>query len=77
VRGLKVVMNVSIASADWSFTPKQVVEIDDDLALAWIECGHASPSEEGGEVDEKPGKSNNGSDDGANKSTGSKKSLKS
>lgn len=38
---VKVKMNVSIASADWSFVPEQVVELDTTLADAWVEVGHA------------------------------------
>lgn len=38
---LKVKMNVSIASADWSFAPGDVIELDVELAHAWLESGHA------------------------------------
>jgi len=40
---LKVKMNVSIASADWSFAPGDEVEFDVELAEAWLESGHALP----------------------------------
>lgn len=36
-----VKMAVSIASADWSLVPGDVVALRDDLAGAWLECGHA------------------------------------
>lgn len=38
---LKVKMATSIASADWSFTSGQEVELDVELADAWLDCGHA------------------------------------
>src|SRR5437879_2402474 len=37
----KVQMRVSIASADWSYQPDQVVMLDRDLAEKWIAAGHA------------------------------------
>jgi hypothetical protein len=37
----KVEMKVSIASADWSYQPGQVVLLDKDLAAKWIRGGHA------------------------------------
>lgn len=39
---LKVRMNVSIVSADWSFSVGDEVDLDTDLANAWLECGHAT-----------------------------------
>lgn len=38
-------MLVSIASHDWSYTPTEIVELDEEIAQAWIECGHAEPVE--------------------------------
>lgn len=38
-----VEMQVSIAASDWSLQPGEVVELEDDLATAWIECGHCKP----------------------------------
>ena len=38
----KIKMQVSIASADWSYQPGQVVEIDPGLARQWIAAGHAT-----------------------------------
>jgi hypothetical protein len=40
-RFTKVRMKVSIASADWSYQPQQVVSIESDLAEKWISVGHA------------------------------------
>lgn len=34
-------MKVSIASADWSYQPQQIVLIDSSLAEKWISVGHA------------------------------------
>lgn len=50
---IKVVMLVSIAADNWSFVPGQVIELDTDLAGAWIECGHAG-NIKGEEVDKTP-----------------------
>jgi len=36
-----VKMNVSIASVNWSLAPGDVVELNDTLAQAWLEGGHA------------------------------------
>lgn len=36
----KVRMQVSIASADWSYQPGQVVELDSSLAKQWRDAGH-------------------------------------
>ncbi|ASS64672.1 hypothetical protein [Paenibacillus sp. RUD330] len=46
----KVKMLVSISSADWSLAPGDQVELDAELAAAWIECGHAKAD---GKADEK------------------------
>jgi hypothetical protein len=51
VNTLKVRINVSIASDAWSFVPGDKVELDVELANAWIEAGHASPIK-GEKVDE-------------------------
>lgn len=42
----KVKMNISIASANWSYIPGQIVELEDDIAIAWNECGHCTIVEE-------------------------------
>lgn len=39
---LKVRMNVSIASDSWSYAPDDEVELDFDLAQAWLEIGHVT-----------------------------------
>lgn len=38
-------MKVSIASPNWSYAPGEIVDLDDYLAQAWIECGHAKSLE--------------------------------
>lgn len=37
----KVKMLVSIAAADWSYSPNEVVEVTEDTAKTWIESGIA------------------------------------
>lgn len=39
-------MKVSIASADFSYAPEQIVEIDEELAKVWSEVGHCEIMEE-------------------------------
>lgn len=39
---VKVIMHTSIASAEWSYHPKQEVELPEDLAEAWQEAGHCT-----------------------------------
>lgn len=43
---MKVKMKVSIASADFSYAPEQIVEIDEKLAKVWSEVGHCEIIEE-------------------------------
>lgn len=43
---MKVKMKVSIASADFSYAPEQIVEIDEKLAKVWSEVGHCEIVEE-------------------------------
>ena len=38
----KCIINVGIASATWSYAPRDEVLLDDDLAAAWQECGHCT-----------------------------------
>lgn len=38
---MKIQLKTSIASADWSFAARDVVEVDDSLAEKWIESGIA------------------------------------
>jgi hypothetical protein len=70
-----VIMNVSIASADWSYQPMEVVELEDSLADAWIAAGHARLG--GDVVGAKESANDNASDGGTNKPSRSKKSPKS
>lgn len=42
----KVKMKVSIASADFSYAPEQIVDIEDRLAKVWNEVGHCEIIEE-------------------------------
>lgn len=37
---MKVKMLVSIASADWSYSPGEIVELSDDKAAVWAKIGH-------------------------------------
>lgn len=41
MKQMKLQMKVSIASADWSYQPNQVVLIEEKLARLWIKAGHA------------------------------------
>lgn len=38
---MKVRIKVSIASAEWSYAPGQVVKVDDAIGAAWCESGVA------------------------------------
>lgn len=71
----KVKMLVSIASADWSYAPQQTVELEDFLADAWVEAGHAVHV--GGVVVEKKDTGNNSSDIRNTKSSRGKKTSES
>lgn len=71
----KVKMKTSIASADWSYLPGQVVELDDEIAVAWVEAGHAESL--GGDDNEKDGKNSKPTNNRTTKSSGSKKSSES
>lgn len=42
---MQVRILVSIASAEWSYVPGQIVEMDDDMARTWIGSGLAEPAE--------------------------------
>lgn len=42
---MQVCILVSIASAEWSYVPGQIVEMDDDLARTWISSGLAAPAD--------------------------------
>lgn len=70
----KVKMNVSIASAGWSYYPGQIVDLDDETAQAWDNCGHCTIIEAGEKDDSK---SNNTSSNGTPEFGGSKKVSKS
>jgi hypothetical protein len=39
---MRVKMQVSIASRDWSFQPGEIVDLPDEQARTWIAVGHAS-----------------------------------
>jgi hypothetical protein len=69
----RVKMLVSIASPDWSYIPQQEVELDESLADAWIECGHAVPLETTKKGGGRGGsKANKQTDDGTSDAGGSK-----
>lgn len=51
---MQVRILVSIASAEWSYTPGQIVEMDDALARTWIGSGIAEPAEPAGEAEPEP-----------------------
>jgi hypothetical protein len=50
---MKVKVNTSIASADWSYAPGEEVEIDGKLANAWINSGIAGEVEEQSSIKKK------------------------
>ncbi len=47
---MQVRILVSIASAEWSYAPGQIVEMDDALARIWISSGLAELAEPSGEA---------------------------
>lgn len=51
---MQVRVLVSIASAEWSYVPGQVVEMDEEMARTWIGSGLAEPAEPAGESGPEP-----------------------
>lgn len=51
---MQVRVLVSIASAEWSYVPGQVVEMDEAMARTWIGSGLAEPAEPSGEAEPEP-----------------------
>jgi|DewCreStandDraft_4_1066084.scaffolds.fasta_scaffold01911_14 hypothetical protein len=47
---MQVRVLVSIASAEWSYVPGQIVEMDEEMARTWIGSGLAEPAEPVGEA---------------------------
>jgi hypothetical protein len=56
VIGLKVKINVSIASASWSYYPGQIVDLPDEMAKTWVKSGIAEVVDDGAEADNPSGK---------------------
>lgn len=51
---MQVRILVSIASADWSYVPGQIVEMDDDIARKWIGSRLAERADTAGESEPEP-----------------------
>ncbi|GIU76763.1 MAG: hypothetical protein KatS3mg005_0001 [Bryobacteraceae bacterium] len=48
---MQVRILVSIASAEWSYVPGQIVEMDGEMADTWIGSGLAEPAEPADEAE--------------------------
>lgn len=51
---MQVRILVSIASAEWSYVPGQIVEMDGDMARTWIGSGLAEAAEPADEAEPEP-----------------------
>lgn len=51
---MQVRILVSIAAAEWSYAPGQIVEMDDALARIWIGSGLAEAAEPADEAEPEP-----------------------